>query len=102
MKTYLQDFQLFSEDEPIYSFFRKANIGERSLHTLYLSPDAAGKMLTLRVNSPFGASADKDQLGSVLLGKKNDVLSKLLWDNLYALVFLIFSSVFSPILLPLY
>ncbi|MGN1003719.1 MAG: diguanylate cyclase domain-containing protein [Oscillospiraceae bacterium] len=99
MKTYLPEFQLFLDGEKVYSFSNLSSPGERSQHMIKFSQSAHGKILMIQTRSVNGASAKANQIGSSYLGQKSEVLSILLWDNMYALAFLIFSVLLGVIML---
>lgn len=91
VKSYLAEFEVLLDGEPIYSFEDAYATEGRSQHMVTLPRDAEGKELTVRTGSVRPETATGKQLGSVYLGQENEALIKLLRDNLYALVFLIFS-----------
>lgn len=91
MKTYLPKFQLLLDETPIYTFSDLYGVKGRSQHMIRLPQDAQGKTLVLRVQDTDEYSAGTAQLGNACLGEKDEVLVKLLWDNLYALAFAIFA-----------
>lgn len=90
MKAYFQEFQIFLDEEPLYSFSDVYGIQGRSRHLLRLPGDAPGKTLILRAKN-VDFSEGKAGADSASIGRENEVLIMLLLNNLYALVFGVFT-----------
>ena len=99
LKTYLPEFQLLLDGETVYFFSNLFFVGERSQHMVKLPQNAQGKMLVIQTQNADTASVKQNQVGSAFLGQENEVQVKLLRDNLYALVFLVFSVLMGAVML---
>lgn len=99
MKTYLPEFQLLLDGDEFYSVSDIYAVGDRSRHMVKLPPNAQGKTLVVQTKSAPVALAERNQVGSAYLGEENAVLTWLLQDNLYALVFLIFAVLLGVMML---
>ena len=99
MKSYLPEFRLLLDGDEFYAVSDTYAVGDRSRHMVKLPPNAQGKTLRVQTGNAPAAFAKHDQLGSAYLGEENAVLTWLLQDNLYALVFLIFAVLLSVMIL---
>lgn len=99
LKTYLQEFQMLLDGDVFYSFSDTYDMGNRSQHIVNLPQNAQGRVLAVWTESTNAASAERNQIGNAYLGEENAVLTKLLGDNLYALIFLIFTILLGAMML---
>lgn len=99
MKTYLTQFEVLLDGEVVHSFSSPSDKGVRSQHVVQLSPNADGKVLAVRFGTADASSTQKKQVGSAYLGDVDALFSRLLLDNLYALIFLIFAVLAGAMLL---
>ena len=92
MKTYLPEFELLLDDEPLYSFSDIYAMKGRSQHIVRIPQNAEGKQLVIRANvDSYASFMGQNHIGNTYLGAEHEVVLKLLWDNLYALIFAIFA-----------
>ena len=92
MKTYLTEFQVLLDDEPLYSFSDVYSMQGRSQHMVRIPWNSQGRQIIVQVAQDSYASAKgQDQIGNAYLGEVHGVALQLLRDNLYALIFAIFA-----------
>lgn len=92
MKTYLAEFTLLLDDEPVYEFTDPYGLKGRSQHMLHLPEGAQGKTLILRTPCADPAEATAERLGNLYLGGEDEVFIRLFEDNVHALAFMIFTA----------
>lgn len=92
MKTYLPEFQVLLDGKPVYSFSDAYAMGGRSQHMVRLPLNSRGRTLAVRTGQDSHASAvGQSRMGNACLGAEHEIALKLLRDNLYALIFAVFS-----------
>lgn len=95
MKTYMPEFQVFLEEEKIYSFSDQNGIQGKNLHLISLPEKALGKEVIVRVKKTRMYPGKFRDLGKGYLGEEDKVLIKMFRDHLYALIFSFFAFLFS-------
>lgn len=92
MKTYLPEFQVLLDGASIYSFSDAYAMKGRSQHIVRLPLNSQGRTLAIQTEQGGYVSAvGQSRIGNAYLGAEHEIALKLLRDNLYALIFMIFS-----------
>lgn len=88
MKTYLEEFQIYLNEERIYDFSDAYGIKGGSQHIIRLPADAPGQTMIIRILN--ANTRTKDLEIRACLGRESRIWMKLLRENLYAAFFGIF------------
>lgn len=88
-KTYLPEFEVYLDDDRIYSFSDRYGMKGGSQHLIRIPEGSHGKTITLTVENAekYEKWIDVDL---AWIGEEKEALFKLLADNLYALIFSVF------------
>lgn len=86
IKTYLPEFQVYLDDTEIYSFSDAYAVKGSSQHLIRIPRGSSGKTLIVRMDNSH-SNERQIHMESAWIGEENEVLVRLLIDNLYAVIF---------------